>query len=88
MNVQTEAEAHTYFSMGALSVCPDHKRVAWSADTSGAEFYKLRIRDLATGTDLDDVLEDVSAVAWADPQTLFYVRVDENHRPNKVSRCW
>jgi len=86
MNVQTEAEAHTYFSMGALSVCPDHKRVAWSADTSGAEFYKLRIRDLATGTDLDDVLEDVSAVAWADPQTLFYVRVDENHRPNKVFR--
>ncbi|WP_223428638.1 S9 family peptidase [Tateyamaria pelophila] len=86
LDVQVEATAYDYFNLGAFAVSPDHQLLAWSADTSGAEFYTLRIRDLKTGKDTGDVLEDIGSIAWADPKTLFYVRVDANHRPNKVFR--
>ncbi len=86
LDVNAEAAPHDYFVLGAAAMSPDHKMLAWKADTNGSEFYAMRFRDLASGEDTDTVIADVGAVAWADPQTLFYVRVDENHRPNKVFR--
>ena len=43
--------------VGAREPSPDGTLLAWSADTSGAEIYRLRIRDLDTGEDLADEIE-------------------------------
>ncbi|MBT9288665.1 S9 family peptidase [Prosthecodimorpha staleyi] len=81
------AEGKAYFRLGAASHSPDHAWLAWSADDKGSEYFTLRLRDLATGSDLPDAIPETGGMAWAnDGQTLFYVWLDENHRPAKVFR--
>ena len=49
--------------------------MAYSEDTVSRRQYTLRFKDLQTGEHLDDVIEDVSAVVWAnDNKTIFYVK--------------
>jgi oligopeptidase B len=84
-----EADGHEYFDLGAFDVSMDHRFAAWSMDTAGDEHYTLRIRDLDTGNDLDDQLDDTSnvGVAWSrDGQWLFYVTPDTQERPATVWR--
>lgn len=84
-----QAAGHDYFSLSAFDVSPDHRLLAWSSDVDGSEMYTLRVRDLATGDDLVDVLEDTTwgGTAWsADSTTLFYVTADEQMRPCTVWR--
>ena len=83
-----EATGKTYWDLGAASHSPDHARVAYSTDDKGSELYTIRIRDLTTGQDLADEIPDTRGdVAWAnDSQTLYYIRVDANHRPRSVWR--
>ena len=84
-----EAEGHDFFDVGALEISADHRLAAWSADTAGDEHYTLRIRDIAHGHDLDDVLHDTTwaGVAWSsDSSHLFYVMADEQERPYRVMR--
>ncbi|MDB5687389.1 MAG: family peptidase, partial [Rhizorhabdus sp.] len=50
-----EAAAAEYFRLQVLSVSPDGKLAAWSADTNGSERFVLKIRDLATGADIETV---------------------------------
>jgi oligopeptidase B len=52
------AEGKAFFSLGALAVSPDEKRLAYSTDFSGDERYTLRIKDLATGEVLPDEVPD------------------------------
>jgi oligopeptidase B len=80
------ATAHDYFKFGGSRHSPDHKLVAWSADTKGSEYFSIRVRDWETGQDHDDLIEDSDgAVVWsADAKSLFYVKLDDNHRPMQV----
>lgn len=96
LDENVEADGHDYFSLGNFAVSPDHALLAWSIDTDGSEHYTMRIRDLATGNELSDVLADTSwgGCAWSQPATadgdsaqwLFYVRPDETMRPFQVWR--
>ena len=52
-----EAEGKPYFRLGALAVSPDGRLAATMVDDEGSERFKLRIRDLASGTDLETVTE-------------------------------
>ncbi|WP_026381188.1 S9 family peptidase [Afifella pfennigii] len=82
------AEGHAYFKIGGAAHSPDHRRLAWSFDDAGSEFYTLQVRNLESGEDIADLIPDTSGGAiWsADGQHLFYVRLDANHRPSKVFR--
>ncbi|MBO6674977.1 MAG: S9 family peptidase [Rhizobiales bacterium] len=82
------AEGKAYFKFGGASHSDDHTKMAWSADDKGSEKYTLRIRDLAIGEDLPDTIEETSSggVWSADGQSVFYTRLDDNHRPSKVFR--
>jgi oligopeptidase B len=82
------AKGHDYFSFGGLSLSPDQNLAAWSYDNKGSEFYDIRIRDLNTGGDHEDLLLNTSggAVWAADGKTIFYTTQDENHRPLKTYR--
>jgi oligopeptidase B len=82
------AAGKAYFRLGGFSHSPDHSRIAYAVDEKGNEYFTLRIRDAETGLDLDDVIPETGGGAvWAnDGKTLFYVWIDENHRPAKVFR--
>ena len=78
----SEAEGHDYFRLGALSVSPDGRLLAWTADASGAERFTLRIRDLATARDIETVSEIVNGgVVWGTGSDLVaYTEVNDNWR--------
>jgi hypothetical protein len=84
-----EADGHEFFELGAFDVSMDHRVVAWSKDVTGDEHYTLHFRDLTTGVDLDDRIDDTSnaGIAWSrDGQWVFYVTPDEQERPATVWR--
>lgn len=83
-----EAADHAYWDLGAQTHSSDHRLLAYAVDDKGSELYTIRIRDLTTGQDLPDVLPDTRGeIVWAnDSQTLFYIRLDEHHRPLSVYR--
>ncbi|MGY4456322.1 protease II [Bradyrhizobium sp. LB13.1] len=82
------AKDHAYFKFGGSRHSNDHKLQAWSADTKGSEYFSIRVRDWATGKDLDDVVEETDGgVVWSkDATSFFYVKLDDNHRPMQVWR--
>ncbi|MCA1551144.1 S9 family peptidase [Bradyrhizobium sp. BRP19] len=82
------AKDHQYFKFGGSRHSYDHKLQAWSADTKGSEYFSIRVRDWATGKDLDDLVEETDGgVVWAaDCKSFFYVKLDDNHRPMQVWR--
>ena len=80
-----EAEGSEYFSLGMMEHSPDHKKLAWSVDTNGSEFHHMRVRDIETNLDGEELVRDVGSFEWcADSESYVYVKVDENHRPNAV----
>lgn len=82
------AEGKAFFSLGALAVSPDEKRLAYSTDFAGDERYTLRIKDLVSGEMLPDEVPDTHyGCAWSlDGSVLFYTTVDEAWRPYRVWR--
>ena len=88
LDENAEAEGHDYFAMGVFDISPDHRILAYAVDTNGSERHRLHFRDLETGTDRADEIEDVTyGFAWADDaRTCFYVRLDDAMRPWQVWR--
>eukprot|EP00983_Pelagomonas_calceolata_P099602 1158474-Pelagomonas_calceolata.AAC.3 len=76
----THTRAHT--QVGGAEPSPDHNLYAWSEDTVGGEKYTLRVKSLATGTEVMDAIPETSGdVEWAnDNATLFYVVKDQLDR--------
>ncbi|WP_308725166.1 S9 family peptidase [Metapseudomonas otitidis] len=77
-----------FLSVGAFSVSPDHRLLAYSLDTSGDEVYQLFVRDLVDGTLHALPFEDCDgSMTWAnDSRTLFFGELDETHRPFRLHR--
>lgn len=76
-----------YFAIGTYDLAPGQDLLLYSTDYDGSERYTMRIRDLRTGTDLDEVIEDTFyGSAWAGDTTVFYVRPDATMRPYQVWR--
>jgi oligopeptidase B len=82
------AKGHDYFDLGFVERSPDEKLLAYAVDTDGSERHELRFRDLATGADLEDVVQGVYyGAAWsADSRNFFYVMPDAAVRPFQVWR--
>ena len=72
------AAGQPFFQLGGYEVSPDNRLLAYTEDTVGRRQYRLRVKDLVTGTLLPDVIENVEgSVAWADDnRTLLYVEKD------------
>ncbi|RUV25320.1 S9 family peptidase, partial [Mesorhizobium sp. M1A.T.Ca.IN.004.03.1.1] len=75
-----------YFRLAGLDHSSDHSRGIWGYDDKGSEFFTLQVRDLQTGQDLTDRIENTGGGGvWApDGKSFFYSALDENHRPSKV----
>ncbi|GJD07337.1 Dipeptidyl aminopeptidase BI [Galdieria sulphuraria] len=72
------AAGYENFRVGAFEVSTDHSLLAYAYDTSGAERYVIRFKNLNDGTLLDDIIRECSGdIAWAnDNETLFYLTKD------------
>ena len=81
-----EASGKDYFRLAAAIHSNDHKRMIWSYDDKGSEYFTLRVRDLETMVDIEDQLEDTAGGGvWnASGDGIFYTQMDANHRPSKV----
>ena len=88
LDENVEAGDADFFDLGIYEISADHRLLLWGADRTGDERYRAVVRDLATGVDTDDGLEELSpSSAWAlDNRTFFYVRPDEANRPHEVWR--
>ncbi|MCA9685624.1 MAG: S9 family peptidase, partial [Myxococcales bacterium] len=81
------AEDHEYFDLSVLAVSTDHRLCAYAIDTTGDEVYEVHVRDLDGGVILDDRLEGCAdELVWGDDRWLFYMRLDERHRPWQLWR--
>ena len=82
------AEGHEFFSLGALSVSPDHRLVGYAVDIAGDERFDLTVADVAGGEVLDTSVTGIGygCVFSLDGDHLFYTRVDDAWRPYQVWR--
>ncbi len=80
------AEGHEYFRLGAMSVSPCGRYLAFAVDTDGGERFEARIRDLETGELLPDVIPGtLSALVWtSDSKALLYSLANENWRTDNA----
>jgi oligopeptidase B len=77
-----EAQGKEYFRLGAMAVSPDGKLAATLVDDNGSERFDLRIRDLATGKDLETVTKvGIGQPVWtSDSRGVVFNEVNENWR--------
>jgi oligopeptidase B len=82
------AQGHAFLHLGVVCLSHDQRLLAYGVDHDGSERYALRFRDLASGTDLPDAVDDASSTAaWAaDGETVFYTRQNAAMRPHEVWR--
>jgi oligopeptidase B len=77
-----EAHGNHYFRLGALEVSADGKLLATLADYDGSERFQLRIRDLATGQDVETVTTvGIGQPVWtSDSAGIVFTEVNDHWR--------
>ncbi|MEI6484883.1 MAG: S9 family peptidase [Sphingomonadales bacterium] len=80
------AKGLNYFRLGALRVSPDGRLAAYATDSDGSERFTIRIRDLATGKDIETVTKvSVGGIEWtADSNAIVWTEVNDNWRRIKA----
>ena len=89
LDVNRVAAGHAFCQVASRPVSPCARLLAYAVDTVGRRQYTIRVRDLATGEDLPDVVVDVTSnIAWAaDSKAFFYARHDPTTlRPYQILR--
>ena len=79
------SENHSFFQLGNIDVSPNHKILAFSADTTGDEAFTIYLKDLAEDKILDIIPFTSPDFEWAnDSNNIIYSILDETKRPYKV----
>lgn len=79
------ADGHDFYQLGAIAVSPDGRYLAVSEDRQGDERFQIQIRPI-NGEEWTVLAEGASPnIVWdADAKGVFYVELNENHRPYQV----
>ncbi len=88
LDVNALAVGRPFLQLGALSVSPDGRLLAFTTDNTGFRQYTLAVKDLETGEMLPDTAQRVGSLVWApDSATLLYATEDEQtKRQDRVFR--
>ena len=80
------AEGHDYFRLGAFAVSNDGTKLAYAVDDSGAERFTIRVKDLATGEHLPEVIPGMlSDIVWTgDDSGFLYGLANEQWRTDNA----
>jgi oligopeptidase B len=82
------AAGHAYCRVRIFEPSPDHSRLVYSVDTTGAWVFDLYVKDLHTGALLSGPIPNTAwNAAWAsDSATIFYTLFDDAHRAYQLLR--
>jgi oligopeptidase B len=80
------AEGKEYFRLGAFSVSENGHYLAYAIDDNGSERFEVRVKDLADGQHLPDVIPGMlSEIVWTSDSTGFlYGLANEQWRTDNV----
>ena len=86
LDCEKKSKRHTYFNVASISHSHDHKHVAYNIDTNGSEYFSIFIEDIQKHELLSPEIKNTTGdIVWSlDNNYIFYVRLDQNHRPTKV----
>ena len=75
-----------YFGVGSVSISHCDNFMAYSLDLKGSEYYTIYLRDLRTGKNEQDIIENTSGgITWSiDSKSFFYSKLDKFHRPRQI----
>ena len=75
-----------YFGVGSVSISHCDNLMAYSLDLKGSEYYTIYLRDLRTGKNHIDIIENTSGgITWSlDSKSFFYSKLDKYHRPRQI----
>ncbi len=81
-----EAEGKPAFVLAGYRISPDNRTMAYASNYTGSYVeFTLRFRNLESGKDLPDVIENAAGGVWAnDNKTVFYTRPNAALRPYRV----
>jgi oligopeptidase B len=89
LDLNEVAEGKKYCSIGTIKSSPSQTLLAYSADFTGDEIYQVVVKNLQTGEVVfeDAELETDESFQWGkDDSTLYYMKMDSNHRPYQLYR--
>ena len=77
-----EAAGKDYFRLGAFKISPDARLVATMVDDDGSERFKLVVREIESGKEVETISEvGIGAPVWtSDSQGLVFTEVNEQWR--------
>ena len=75
-----------YFGVGSVSTSHCDNYMAYSLDLKGSEYYTIYLRDLRTGKNENDIIDNTSGgITWSlDNRSFFYSKLDKFHRPRQI----
>ncbi len=79
-------EGKAYFAFRAVEHSPNHKLIAYAVDEQGSEFYTIKFKNLETGEDLPDTIENTyGSFTWgANSDRIFWIERNDEGRPAAV----
>lgn len=85
-DTNAEAASHSFYDIGGMSTNEAGTLLAYAEDTTGDEHYTLRFRNLTTGENLAEAVENVHGGAILDPagERAFYMVADASWRPYRL----
>ena len=85
-DLEKKKSGSEYFGVGTVSTSYCDNFIAYSLDLKGSEYYTIYLRDLRTGKNEKDVIENTSgSVTWSlDNKSFFYSKLDKYHRPRQI----
>ena len=80
------SDGKEYFALGASAISRDDKLIAYSVDYNGNEHYTILIKNLQTGTMLqDEIPNSIGPIVWNGiSDGFFYTSVTQNWRTKEV----
>ncbi|RYG78120.1 MAG: S9 family peptidase, partial [Alphaproteobacteria bacterium] len=86
LNEPALAEGKEYFRLGAASVSPDGRWLAYAVDDNGSERFEVRVKDLENGELLADTIPGMlSELVWtADSKGFLYGVANEQWRTDNA----
>ena len=85
-DIEKKKSGSEYFGVGSVSTSYCDNFIAYSLDLKGSEYYTIYLRDLRTGKNKKDIIENTSgSITWSlDSKSFFYSKLDEYHRPRQI----
>ena len=86
LDCEKKSKTHAYFNVASISHSHNHKSIAYNIDTNGSEYFSIFVEDIDKKEILSPEIKNTTGdIIWSlDNNYIFYVGLDQNHRPTKV----